>query len=772
MSSPITKAFASPLKGVSQQNPRDRIDGQCDEQINLIADPVRSLTRRPPVQFLSMLRNTDKDITDNYFEFNNKEFLLSTKTNYAQLMRITDKRSYNYSGSVSSYVSNNMQVAATAKEILLLNPKVVTEQTAELSSFQNKQFVITCKGGVINNTYGIKINIDSTEFTKTYKPTSDELATADNVTGKLYESFNTDTAFKALFDITLVYDCILFNLKDKNKTYKVSSTDGYGGKFLIYAETAVKEAANLPRFAPEGFNLKIEQLPDTKVSVYYMKFVITGTDKTFGRAGNWVESVAPGITNKFNTNTMPHKLTIDEQAGTFSIVPAEWFERRTGDAKTNPTPSFIGSPIEAIAVIQGRICLTSKSIFMTRSKEPLDCYRNSATVLVDSDPIDIENTVSIGNKLTAIIQYNRNIAFYAQGKQFLADANKALTPANFAAPVSSSFSYDGVTPVTTGVSVIHSYKKGEYTSLMEIFPRTNENDTPFANITEQVERYIEGNCRKIVSNLSFDMVFVLAENKRNVYVYKYLYTQQEKALSAWSLFTFAFDIDNIFTSEDKLYIVYSSGGKTYLGLMELDYPEDSFCGFTIYLDNKVTIPIVNGVGTLPFVPKLTGYLCVMRYVMRDGEEVSCGLPEEIDRIDGNTVYLKDETVNGSAVIGLPTSWSFIPSRPFLRDREGNIIDTGKLNIIKYLASVADTASFNVAVRSTDGVEEVYGVSANLAGNTLYKYTKINLATTTLTLPFQRESERYNIRLFSSGYEPFTLVDLAYTGKWFTTSRSS
>lgn len=771
MASPITKAFASPLKGVSQQNPRDRVDGQCDEQINLIADPVRSLTRRAPVQFLNVLRDTNNNITDNYFEYNNKEFLLSTSSNYAQLLCITDGRSYNYSGSIPAYVSKDMQVAATATDILLLNPTVVTEQTSEISTFQNKQFVITCKGGVVNNIYGIKINIDSSEYVKTYKPTSEELATADNVTGRLFEAFNGDTGFKAFFDITLVYDCILFSLKDKNKTYKASITDGYGGKFLIYAEDAVKEAASLPRFAPDGFNLKVEQLPDSRVSVYYMRFVITGTDKSFGRAGNWVESVAPNIANKFNTLTMPHKLTIDEQDGTFSITQAAWFERRTGDAKTNPTPSFVGSPIEAIAVIQGRICLTSKSIFMTRSKEPLDCYRNSATVLVDSDPIDVENTVSIGNKLTAIIQYNRNIAFYAQGKQFLADANKALTPANFAAPVSSSFSYDGVTPVTTGVSVIHSYKKGDYTSLMEIFPRTNENDTPFANITEQVEQYIEGNCRKIVSNLAFDTVFVLAGNKRNIYVYKYLYTQQEKALSAWSLFTFAFDIDNVFSSEDKLYIVYSSGGKTYFGIMELDYPEDTFCGFTIYLDNKVTVQVTDGVAALPFVPKLTGYLCVMRYIIRDGENIACGLPEDIDRIEGSTVYLKDSTINGSAVIGLPTTWSFIPSRPFLRDREGNIIDTGKLNIIKYLASVVDTASFNVAIRDKEGREEVYGVSTNLAGNTLFKYSTINLANTTLNLPFQRESARYNIRLFGSGHEPFTLVDLAYTGKWFTTSRS-
>lgn len=769
MTNAYTQTYASPLKGVSQQNPRDRLDGQCEEQINLIADPVRSLTVRPPVEYVASLRNKDNSISDNLFSFGNNIYLLSTKAGFASLYNITTNEKYTLSGDVPAYVVSDMKLSANADTILLLNRNKVVAMADTLSTAQNKTFVVQCKGGVSDTTYGIKIDIDGKSYIKTYAVTAMKLGTADNVTTELKEAFTKDAEFMKLFDVTQSYDCILFSLKDKSKTYTVSTTDGYGGRFLIAAIDAVKESSYLPRYAPNGYVLRIEQLPETKVNIYYMKYVIKdkADGEGFGTLGAWAETTAVGIKNEFDKSTMPHKLIIDNDSKTFKIQQANWFPRRTGDEKTNPKPSFVGKTINDMDIIQGRVALASQSFFMTRSKEPLDCYRNSATVLVDSDPIDIENTVSVGNKIDAIVQYAKKVSLYAQDVQFLTDASTALNPVNTSMPVSSNFSYDGVTPVATGMSVIHSYKKGEYTALLEIFPSTSENETPFANVTEQVERYLKGNCKKMVSNLAFDNVFVLTDADPTVmYCYKYLFSNNQKVLSAWSKYKFLFDIDDVFSYQDRLYLVYSAGNKTYLGRMSLDYPLEEGLTFTVFLDNKVTMSVTNGVGTIPFSPSISDYVCVLLKQNAKSGDIYSGLPYDIESIVGNKLTLVDKTISGDVIIGLPISWEYIPSRPFVRDSNGDIDDTGKLNIIRYEATVENTSSFNVGIVDLLGSMLSYEVSGNKANYSLAELDKVNLINDTLALPFNRESSRYSLKLFGNSYAPFTLVDLAYTFKFY------
>lgn len=60
----------------------------------------------------------------------------------------------------------------------------------------------------------------------------------------------------------------------------------------------------------------------------------------------------------------------------------------------------------------------------------------------------------------------------------------------------------------------------------------------------------------------------------------------------------------------------------------------------------------------------------------------------------------------------------------------------------------------------------YEVSGNKANYSLAELDKVNLINDTLALPFNRESSRYSLKLFGNSYAPFTLVDLAYTFKFY------
>jgi hypothetical protein len=51
----VDGSLKSLLQGVSQQPPRDRLPGQSTDQLNMSADPVTGLTRRPPTDLVGGL---------------------------------------------------------------------------------------------------------------------------------------------------------------------------------------------------------------------------------------------------------------------------------------------------------------------------------------------------------------------------------------------------------------------------------------------------------------------------------------------------------------------------------------------------------------------------------------------------------------------------------------------------------------------------------------------------------------------------------------------
>lgn len=59
-----TGSVGNVIQGVSKQNPRDRLPGQCTEQINFSSDPADGLRRRPPLAFRSKLAADGVTFTD------------------------------------------------------------------------------------------------------------------------------------------------------------------------------------------------------------------------------------------------------------------------------------------------------------------------------------------------------------------------------------------------------------------------------------------------------------------------------------------------------------------------------------------------------------------------------------------------------------------------------------------------------------------------------------------------------------------------------------
>ena len=55
----ITTSVPSLIQGVSQQSPRVRIAGQCEEQLNALPTVTKGLTKRPPARLIKKLTDAN-----------------------------------------------------------------------------------------------------------------------------------------------------------------------------------------------------------------------------------------------------------------------------------------------------------------------------------------------------------------------------------------------------------------------------------------------------------------------------------------------------------------------------------------------------------------------------------------------------------------------------------------------------------------------------------------------------------------------------------------
>lgn len=751
-------AFKSPLQGVSQQAPRDRLDGQCVSQVNLIADPVKVLTRRPPLEYLNKV-----DIDDSYkwlnFKFQDTLYYLFHKIGSVKLYDIMADTELTLSGSVPSYIGNNMCVASIDDDVIMCNQDVTVEMDNFTEQSCPQTRIVYSRGGVTTYTYSI--TVDST--TVSYSPNNAANASGSNIINELYTQLIAESAVTNLYNVSRRDNVLMIRCKNvANPAPVVAVSDGGTGKDLILVRSEINDIGELPPFAYDGMFITVRSDRRSEYDDYYLMYVAEGGAAFTLQPGFWVENAKPGEKHFFDDSTMPHKLTINKSAGTFTIQEGEYAPRRAGSVLTNPTPSFVGKSINNLSTFQGRLVILTDAVFMSRTNNPLFCFRQTVTTLTDTDPIDIKSSIESPERLNSGIQFNRNFLAYGDSVQFAVLGETKLTPETAALPVLSNFSASRVRPVPTGLSVMHAYPFGDFSGMYEIFPTTIQDRVQYDKITAHVSNYIEGQVKHMAGATNFDSVYVLADNPDTIYVYKYLYSGEQKVQSAWSKWVFDFDILDFFISVDTMYILYKFNGDFCLGTIRLDYPEEEGLIYSIYLDNKVYVDVEDGTFLSPYKLDLAKDVLIML----DDQE---GVQNPITNFNDDTLEGQlNINYTGKAVLGRKTYFEYIPNIPLIKDENGKVIGTGIFNILSYRATVRNTSTFFIdIINKKEELISTREYSSNRGGaGGDYQYDLLNLYTGIVKIPFHKNNQRFNIRFKDTSYVPFNLIDLEYTGRWF------
>lgn len=323
---------------------------------------------------------------------------------------------------------------------------------------------------------------------------------------------------------------------DDNNSFRISVTDGQGGRHLVAFRDSIENFADLPKSCFSGYVVKVIGADQTKDDDYFVRFTgNTGSD------GAWLECPAPGIHTAIAASTMPHILQ-NEAPDVFTFKRASWGSRVAGDGfNTALDPSFLGQTIKDLYYDRSRLgILTESSLVWSRAKQPFVFFPDTVQTTLATDPVDLEiNHKEIALLKRFVVSSGTRMA-WADGAQFGLTTNEQTFKQETAEaiPMASYEFSDKAPPLSAGQLLFFGLDHGDFTSIKDVVVDrgliANDNTT-----TAHVPRYLPGGFRLMAASDALNMLLVNCADAPNViWVYQWLFTEEGRVQSAWSKWTF------------------------------------------------------------------------------------------------------------------------------------------------------------------------------------------------------------------------------------------
>ena len=431
------------------------------------------------------------------------------------------------------------------------------------------------------------------------EPTEDSIETSDIAARISSEIFNTLSGSpggaSAYINSIGAYNSSTVFIDAKYELVNLEVSDGQGDTSMFGACKKVSRVTDLPTKCKDGFRIKIEGDPEQGEDDYYAEFEIAaGSLGDFGR-GVWKECIGPGLSYEFDASTMPHKLvrTFSGATPVFEFGPVDWADRAVGDDLTNPEPSFVGLTINDIFLFRGRMgFLSDDNVILSEAGNFENFWRTTTTILAESDRIDIGVSHPKVSILHSAVQWNEKLIMFSDQTQFILEGDPYLTPQT--AQVSTITSYENISstrPVGNGRAIAFPYKQGDYSGVRELY-QAAQDVYDAEDTTQPVPSYLVGDIVEMAASTVDGVLVCLTGGERSsLFVFKYYYSGQERAQSAWSKYTFGSDaeIRSVAFIDTTLYLVVVRDQGLFLESLEFGSNiQDPDSEFVVRLDRRVS----------------------------------------------------------------------------------------------------------------------------------------------------------------------------------------
>ena len=303
-------------------------------------------------------------------------------------------------------------------------------------------------------------------------------------------------------------------------------------------------------------------------------------------ASNTVSNAAGDTFTIASVNTAPVQ-------GDFSRLKY-WKYREVGDATTNPMPSFVGFPIDAVSFYKNRIVFTSRqNVICSQAGDYFNFFASTVITIVDSDPIDISASSLKPVRLKYAIPTQTSLMLFGDNAQYiLTTTTEAFSPKTAEINLLSSFSQtERVSPIDIGPSYLFLDEGVKASSIFEMAP--NGTDKPNTiELTRNVPTYIPAAIYDMKVSVTAGTVALLSKQElSNMYLYRFFTNGDQKVLSSWFRWKLPGTIEMVDFDQDIMYVVTKHGSNYVLSTVSLvtDTPSESLLFEGQYLDVRLDL---------------------------------------------------------------------------------------------------------------------------------------------------------------------------------------
>jgi len=691
-----------------------------------------------------------------------------------------------------SYVDgSNLAFTTIDNKVYIANTNKVVRMKADVKSFRDYNSFYFVLGGQYSRTYTVTVNWRETTPTGTARSRTFTFATPDgsdpahmfeigsaNIAAKILDAMVAEAtfSFNSVFAFSRIDETVYIRWAGaRTDKFEVIAHDTDGSASIFACNNLVTDISKLPRIAVQGYHVTVQGDVTSDADNYYLQFVIPADSagsspavgNGFGSNGTWVETVKSQTPYLLDQNTMPHVLTYDYAAETFSFAVGNWEGRQVGDTISNEDPSFVGTTINDLSYFQSRlVVLAGPATIMSRTNTPTDFWIKSATVSNDSDSIDIESTAKGVTQMLKAIPHNRDLVVYADAGQFIVFGRNQLTPSNASLVLTTAFEAElAAKPVSAGRNVFFAINYGRYTGIREFFTDGAQDINDSRPITQHVLKYIPGRVEHLASTSNFSLLLVKAGTEDVLYPYEYIWQDDKKVQASWSSWKLPYPVAYFFFRESVIYLIAKIGNNYTLESLDMDTQDDEGIPYQAKLDRKIYIDdtddtIVNLYTDMPD--------DIEDLVIVQGE--GCphpGLRVLIEDYDEgtNTITLRQDMDGGTVICGLRYLSRYKPTMPFAKDEDGVKIGTGNLIVSKFLANTKESADFNTKVTSPYKEDQTMHFSGYVVGNPNTVVGEAPISDLTQTIPFRENTDNGDLEFYTSSHLPFGLSDIEWLGQY-------
>jgi hypothetical protein len=327
--------------------------------------------------------------------------------------------------------------------------------------------------------------------------------------------------------------------------------------------------------------LKIEERVSGLISA--ISIVQAGQGYT---ATNLVSNTAGDTFTIATVNTAPVE-------GDFSRLKF-WKYREVGDATTNPLPSFVGFPIDAISFYKNRLIFTSRqNVICSQAGDYFNFFASTVITIVDSDPIDISASSLKPVRLRYAIPTQTGLLLFGDNAQYvLTTTTEAFSPKTAEINLLSSYSQsESVSPLDVGESYLFLEEGDKASSVYEMMPNgTNKPNT--IELTRIIPSYIPSAIYDMKASVSAGTVAFLSKQElSSMYLYRFFRNGDQKVLSSWFRWKLPGTIEFTDFDQDQMFVVTKHGSNYVLSKVSLltDTPSESLFFEGQYLDVRLDL---------------------------------------------------------------------------------------------------------------------------------------------------------------------------------------